>query len=416
MDTTFFVKSRRLLREFSFFHGNLLVLAVSGAFSSLGAGMISVYMPKYFLSLRGDTLTLGLIGAMIAVVQFFMLPLGGLAADYYGRRKILVATAFYGILFPFLYFILQDWRLFAVVSVCAALGSLSGPAWHAMVADSVPPEKRTSGIATLQVLSSLPQVIAPFIWGWLIENLGWIEGFKAGCLYSIVTAFISALILGIFLKETLKKQSTAKLELPNNNSFVAGFSEIRHSLSTSLKALIIAYVFVVLANGAVGQYYIIYATDEIQLTALQWSIIVSLQFLSASVLKIPGAWVADKFGKRKVLIISVLSCAPFTILFTLSRSFAQVLVVMLLLVVTGIYYGPTHEALQADLTPRKMRGRITALWNIGGALGAASGALVGGWMFQTINPIVPFYFFTAAELTALIFLVVAVREPLKKEV
>jgi MFS family permease len=366
--------------------------------------------------LGGNALTLGFIGAMGAVVQFFMLPLGGFAADCYGRRKILVATAFYGILFPFFYFILQDWRLFALVSVFAAFGSLSGPAMRAMVADSVPPEKRTSGIAALQVFSSLPQVIAPFIWGWLIENLGWIDGFRAGCFYSIITAFISALIVGIFLKETLKEQSTAKMGLSNNNSLVAGFSEVRHSLSTSLKALIIAYVFVVLANGAVGQYYIIYATDEIKLTALQWSMIVSLQFLSASILKIPGAWVADKFGKRKVLIISVLSCAPFTILFTLSHSFTQVLVVMLLLVVAGIYYGPTHEALQADLTPRTMRGRITALWSMVGALGAASGALVGGWLFQTVNRTVPFYFFTAAELVALIFLVVGVREPLKKEV
>jgi len=378
--------------------------------------MIGVYMPKYFLNLGGNALTLGLIGAIGAIVQFFMLPLGGFAADYYGRRKILVATAFYGILFPFLYFILQDWRLFAVVSIFAVFGSLSGPAMRAMVADSVPPEKRTSGIAALQVFSSLPQVIAPFIWGWLIENLGWIDGFRAGCFYSIITAFISALIVGIFLKETLKKQSTTKLGLPNNNSLVAGFSEVRYSLSTSLKALIIAYVFVVLANGAVGQYYIIYATDEIKLTALQWSMIVSLQFLSASILKIPGAWVADKFGKRKVLLISMLSCAPLTILFTISHSFTQVLVVMLLLVVAGIYYGPTHEALQADLTPRAMRGRITALWSMVGALGAASGALVGGWLFQTVNRTVPFYFFTAAELIALIFLVVGVREPLKKEV
>jgi len=377
--------------------------------------MIGVYMPKYFLSLGGNTLALGLITAFGSVVQFFMLLLGGFAADHYGRRNILVATAFYGILFPFFYFILQDWRLFAVVSIFAAFGSLSGPAWHAIVADSVPLEKRTSGIASLQVFSSLPQVIAPFIWGWLIENLGWIDGFKVGCIYSISTALISALIVGIFLRETLKEQSTTKQNLSNNNS-LTGFSEVRHSLSTSLQTLIIAYALVIFANGAVGQYYIIYATDVIGLSALQWSMIVSVQFLFASVFKIPGAWAADRFGKRKVLIISVLSCAPFTIFFVLSRSFAQVLIAMLLLVVAGIYYAPAHEALQADLTPRGVRGRITALWSIGGALGAASGALVGGWLFQTVNPTLPFYLFTVVELVAVVFLVAGVREPLKKEV
>lgn len=404
-----------MLHEFSFFRGNIAVLAVSGAFTSLGAGMIGVYTPKYFLSLGGNTLTLGLIGAAGSVIQFFMFLLGGYAADHYGRRKILVAIAFYGILFPFFYLILQDWRLFAVVSVFAAFGSLSGPAWHAIVADSVPTEKRTSGIASLQVFSSLPQVIAPFIWGWLIENLGWIDGFKAGCIYSISTALISALILGIFLKETMKEQSTAKLSLSKSNS-LAGFGEVRRSLSISLKTLIIAYAFVMFANGAVGQYYIIYATDVIKLTAFQWSMIVSLQVLFASVLKIPGAWAADKLGKRKVLIMSVLSCAPLAIFFTLSGSFAQVLIVMLLLVVAGIYYAPVHEALQADLTPRTMRGRIIALWSIGSAFGAASGALVGGWLFQAVSPTIPFYLFTAAELAAVAFLVVGVREPLKKEV
>jgi len=394
-----------------------VVLAVSGAFTSLGAGMISVFMPKYFLNLGGNTLALGLIGALGSLVQFFMLLLGGFAADHYGRKKILVITAFYGILFPLFYFILRDWRLFALASIFAAFGSLSVPAWHATVADSVPSERRTSGIASLQVLSSLPLVIAPFIWGWLIENFGWIEGFKAGCAYSISTALISALILGIFLKETLKEPSTTQQKLSlNSNRLATGFSEVKHSLSTSLKALIIAYALVMFANGAVAQYYIIYATDVIKLSALQWSMIVSLQFLSANILKIPGAWAADKFGKRKVLIFSVLLCSPFTLLFTLSRSFAQVLVVMLLLVVAGIYYGATHEALQADLTPRPMRGRITALWSIGSALGAASGALFGGWLFQIVSPTMPFYLFTTAELVAAGFLAAGVREPSKKEV
>jgi MFS family permease len=63
-----------------------------------------------------------------------------------------------------------------------------------------------------------------------------------------------------------------------------------------------------------------------------------------------------------------------------------------------------------------MRGRITALWSIGSALGAASGALVGGWLFQTVGPNLPFYLFTVAELVAFVFLLVGVREPVRKEV
>jgi len=100
----------------------------------------------------------------------------------------------------------------------------------------------------------------------------------------------------------------------------------------------------------------------------------------------------------------------------LSRSFLQALTVALLLIVTGIYYAPAHEALQADLTPRTMRGRTTALWQLSSSLSAASGTLLGGFLFQAVDRALPFYLFTAAELTATFFLISLVREPEKKEI
>lgn len=391
------------------------MLAVSGACTNLGAGIIGLFMPEYFRRLGGNTLILGLMGFLVFVVQLFTLLLGGLIADNYGRRKVTVLTAFYGALFPLLYAVFQDWRLFIAISVVAAFGSVSAPASHAIVVDSIPPDKRATGISALQVFSSMPLIVVPLIWGWMIDNLGWIEGFKMGSVYSIATALVSAFILLFFLRETMKTQTTATLSSQGLDPWT-GFSEVRHFLSTSLKALMIAYFLIMFANSAVGYYYIIYATEVIKLNAFEWSMILSLQFLSVIVLKIPGAWVADKFGKKKVLVMSALACAPFTILFTLSRSFAQVLIVMLLLVVAGIYYAPVHEALQADLTPRPMRGRIIMLWIIGNAFAGAVGVFIGGLLFQAMSPATPFYLFTAVELVAAVFLVAGVREPIKKEV
>ena len=409
-------ETKRLFNEFSFFKGNLLSLAVSSAFTSLGTGMIGAYLPKYFLNIGGNAITLGFVIAASAVVQFCMFFLGGIAADRYGRKTILVGAAVYGVLAPFLYFLLNDWRLFATVSAIAAFSAVSVPAWHAVVADSVPPEKRSSGIAALQVFSSLPQVVAPLGWGWLIDNFGWTVGFKAGCLYSLILGIVAALVLWFFMEETLKKPVESDSHSSNGPSSKSEVGSIRRSLSTSLKALMIAYSLVMFANSAVGQYYIVYAIDVVQLSAFQWSMIVSLQFLIASLLRIPGGKAADRFGKKRVLIASVLLCSPFTILFTFSHSFIQALVVLLLLVAAGIYYGAAHEALQADLTPKAVRGRIAGLWSMSSALGVASGVLVGSWLFQTVNSSAPFYLFTVAELAAFVFLFFGVKEPLTKEV
>jgi len=116
------------------------------------------------------------------------------------------------------------------------------------------------------------------------------------------------------------------------------------------------------------------------------------------------------------MAISVLTCAPCTIIFVLSQSFLQTAIAALLLITTGIYYAPAHEALQADLTPKAVRGRVTALWDISNAISAALGILIGGYLFQTVNPATPFYLFTAIELVAAILIMGAVREPTEKEV
>lgn len=414
MKTTVPVGNEEIRPGLNFFRGNIGVIAVGSAIRGFGGGIISTYVSLYFIGLGGSPLTLGLTASIASVIQCVMLLLGGFIADYYGRRKIIVLAAFYGIFFPLLYAVVQDWRIFAVLSIIGALGVMSNPASHAIVADSISPQKRTTGIASLQVVSSLPVIIAPLIGGWLIQNHGLLDGFKLACVCTAATAFTSALFIFLFLKETHRHKLAAKLNSSNFNT-LTGFMRPPRPLPTGLKPLMISYALVMFANGAVGQYYILYANNVIGLTNLEWGAIVSLQLLLVIILKIPGAWLSDKFGKRKIMILSAATCAPCAVLFTLAHSFVQALIAALLLIVTGIYYAPAHEALQADLTPRTMRGRITALWGICSAISTALGILAGGFLFQMVNPAVPFYLFTAAELVAVFFIINMVQEPMKKE-
>ncbi len=397
----------------SFFQGNMVVLAASGAFTNLGTGVIGIFMPEYFQRLGGNTMILGVMGFAVLMIQFSMFLLGGFIADQHGRKKIIVLTAFYGAFFPLLYVVFQDWRLFVAISIIAAFSSVSIPATQVIIADSASPERRARGISAVQVVSSLPLAVTPLVWGWLIDNLGWAEGFKIGCIYSIATALISAFILLFFLKETLKPKASPTLSAKSFDlSF--SFTEVRRYMPHSLTALIVAYCLTAFANATVGKYYIIYATEVIGLPALQWSLILSSQFLLAIVLKFPGAWIADKFGKKKVLAISAFACAPLTLVFTFSRSFGEVLIVLLLLVVAGIYYDPVHQALQADLTPQSVRGRIIMFWSMDGAAASAIGMIVGSSLYYMIGPGMPFFVFTIAELLAVTILILAVKELLRK--
>jgi MFS family permease len=396
------------------FNGNLSALALSSAIKALG-GFLGVYLPLYFVQIGGNPTNLGVFTLAASLFQLLFLSVGGIIADNYGRRRIIVVAALSGIVFPVLYALIQDWRIFGLVTVFAVVGALSSPATRATVADSIPPAKRTTGIAALQVVSSLPTVISPWIGGWLIQQYGLETGFRIGCIYAGVFAFIAAIPLLVMLKETRRTRSTENTGLTLRNTVNEFVRPPLSNLPQSLKVLMASYALVAFANGAVSQYYILYASRVVEITAFDWGTVVSLQFLLASVLKIPGGWLSDRFGKKKVMSLSLLTTIPMILIFTLSQSFLQITVSALLLVAAGIYYAPAHEALQADLTPRSMRGRISALWDQSNAIAVGLGALIGGFAFEVLGSAVPFYVFALVEFGAAVLLIIMVKEPQTKE-
>lgn len=409
------VEEPKQKQKTSFLNGNVSALALSGAIKALG-GFVGVYLPLYFVQIGGNPATLGMLTFWASLVQLLFLSVGGMIADNYGRRKIIVLAALSSVVFPALYAVVQDWRVFGLLTVFAAIGAISSPATRATVADSIAPERRTTGIAVLQVVSTLPSVISPSVGGWLMLQYGLENGFRIGCVYAAVFAIVSMVPLFVLLKETLQSRNVEnKGSLFRSDVF--GFLKPSLSgLSQSLKALMVSYALVAFANGAVSQYYILYASRVVGVTALDWGVIVSLQLLLAGILKIPGGWLSDRFGKKRAMTVSLLMSIPMILVFTLSQSFLQLVVSALLLVAAGIYYAPAHEALQADLTPRSMRGRISAFWDQSSAVAVGFGALVGGFAFEALGAAVPFYLFALAELIAVILLVGMVKEPQVKEV
>jgi len=398
----------------SIFSTNASAIALSSAIRAL-SGFVGVYIPLYFVQIGGNPVTLGLFTFAASLIQLLFLPIGGIIADGYGRRKIIVFMAFIGVIFPVLYAFTQDWRVFGLLTVLAAVGVVSSPATKAVVVDSISPEKRTTGITAIQVISTLPSVISPSLGGWLVLQHGLENGFRMACIYAAVIAFLSALPLFVLLKETLEPKNPRRTDSPFHDGIFALTRPSFWSLPQSLKTLMTSYALVAFANGAVSNYYVMYASSVVGLTAFDWGAVVSLQLLAACVLKIPGGWLSDKFGKKKAMTVSLLTTIPMILIFTLSQSFVQVVISALLLVMAGIYYAPAHEALQADLTPRLMRGRINAMWDMSSYFALGLGALVGGFAYQALGPAVPFYVFAVAEFAAALLLIGKVKEPEMRE-
>ena len=166
-----------------------------------------------------------------------------------------------------------------------------------------------------------------------------------------------------------------------------------------LVPLLAAYVLVIVANSATSPYLIFYGTTVAKLDSFQWGMILSLQLVFANLIRTPLGIVSDRFDKRKVLLVSVVTTAPLSTFLMLEHSFWGILGILLAMIATGVSYGPTHEALQIEMTTREKRPALFAMYDMLRNISVSAGTIIGAALF-TIYYAFPFYSFTIMEICA----------------
>lgn len=126
--------------------------------------------------------------------------------------------------------------------------------------------------------------------------------------------------------------------------------------------------------------------EEFHLNASQTGLLISIFFVSYSLMQPLGGWMTDKFGARIMITVSLFSWSLFTLMTGLAWSFLTLLLVRFLF---GLGEGPFYPASMStirDHFPEKERGRANSFFlsaqNIGGILGtalAASMVAAYGW-------------------------------------
>ncbi|MCY8938939.1 MFS transporter [Peribacillus frigoritolerans] len=131
---------------------------------------------------------------------------------------------------------------------------------------------------------------------------------------------------------------------------------------------------------------IIPIADEFHLTTSQTGILISVFFVSYSLMQPLGGWMTDKYGARVMVTVSLFSWSLFTVMTGFAWSFMSLLFIRFLF---GLGEGPFYPASMStirDNFPEEERGRANSFFlsaqNIGGILGtalAASMVVAFGW-------------------------------------
>lgn len=411
--------------------GNILVFAVTDLLGNIARGMVFPYASLYILALGGDAALIGLVGFLTPLAGLVLLPVAGHITDHANRVHVITLAGFLSSGFILLMIFAPGWQLVALASMLMGTVVFQFPAYAAMVADSLRPGERGLGLGLQNTISSSLAVFAPYIAGVIIERYTANLGMRILYAGMAVLYLVSTVIQLRYLKET---SHAPRDPLHMSALFNAlsrayrGIPALVRQMSTQLRILALVVVLSFIASALTGPFWVVFATDRMDLSAAQWGLIMLVDGVVRMAVFMPAGLLVDRWGRTATLILALVLSTLTTPLFILVHGFGPILAVRVVLAATFSLALPACMALMADYVPRAVRGQMMAAIGQGGVVlgmigspgGPAVGYLIipalmvaslGGGLLYTLNPVYPWIGSTVASLLAILLTVLYIRDP-----
>ncbi len=138
----------------------------------LGFGIVIPILPILVTRVGGSVFLVGLIISVFSLFQFLFSPIIGRLSDKYGRKPLLIATAFINALSYLLIFFYQSIPLLFIARIIAGIGSANISVVQAYVADTSKSHERTRKMALIGAAFGLGFIFGPLIGGIVSETFG----------------------------------------------------------------------------------------------------------------------------------------------------------------------------------------------------------------------------------------------------
>ncbi|MBI4243471.1 MAG: MFS transporter [Planctomycetes bacterium] len=366
-------------REWLGLERNITVMLVSILILGMGEELWRRFIPKYLSVLGAGTLIISLYGTLNDFLDAVYQYPGGWIADKLGRRAALVIFAVLTIIGCALYISGDNWIwIFVGTLFTVAWGSLTLPAIFAIIGDNLAQNKRAIGFGVQSILKRIPIVIAPAIGGFIIIELGLLEGLKIGFLMTMVLGIFAIFIVLKYFKETHTRE-TDTLSIKN----------VWNKMNTQLKRLLISDCLARIAEGIPKVFIILYVVDVLKSSEFEFGWLTGIQMLTAIIVYIPIAKIADRMNRKPFVVMTFIFFALFPLTLALSQNLIWLIFAF---IVAGLREigEPARKALIVDLAGETTRARTVGLYYLIRGLIVFPASLIGGYLWS-VNTTLPFY-------------------------
>ena len=333
------------------------------------------------------------IGVMLSLNSIALVVgslFGGFISDKVGRRKS-VLLAFAVLALGFILFIIsQSLMLLFTASFLEMLGYyLASPSFIALIADYTSHSSRGKGYGIFNLSWITAQIPAPILGGYLAELLGLKIPFYLSLIMAIATIPFSLMVPRQVHKEEILNENTNCTE--DNDSLPP------MPLRTVLTLFTMSYLISGLANGFVNALINSYVIFDLGASTAEFGLVSSLGFgLVTALAQIPGGKLADKFG-RKPLVLSSGLIIPLIPVLAFTSNIWQFILVLAFICLIGNISSPAVNAWLMESVPSSRRASASGLTRMANGVGMAVGPILGSYSWSSIGSAASF------SITGLIF-------------
>lgn len=356
--------------------------------NDLGSDMIFPVWPLFVTSVLGaDMAVLGLIDGLGDALVSLSQAGSGYLSDRIGQRKIFIWTGYvFGSLSRVGYALSQVWQHLIPFKILDRSGKFRGAPRDAIIADISTDKNRGRNFGLLRAMDNLGAVCGIVACIFLFNYLGWT--YNRIFLLASVPSLISALLVLMLIKERKVGAIYKGLSLKD--------------LSGNLKLFL--FLSAVFAFGAFSySFLLVYArefgfeTGFVPLLYLAFTAV-------ASVMSLPFGKLADKFGRRAIVVLSYSLFGLMCLGFIFVQSFEGVVA---LFVLYGLYRAaadPVQRAFVSELAPTRYRASILGAFQLIVGLCALPASLIAGILWETVEKSAPFLFSLSLTILAIVLM------------
>jgi MFS family permease len=363
--------------------------ALASFLNDLGSDMIYPIWPLFVTSVLGAPMAiLGLIDGLGEAIVSISQAASGYIADRTRKRKIFIWTGYLlGSLSRVGYALSAVWQQLIPFKVLDRVGKIRGAPRDAIIADISLKENRGKNFGLLRAMDNLGAVGGILVCILFFKLLGYRKLF----LLAAIPSAIGALLIIFLIKE--RKPADVKI--------YQGFA--LKDLDKNFKLFLLSSSFFALGSFSYS-FLLIYAKEfgfQVAFVPVLYLIFTAV----AALFSLPFGRLADKIGRKSVLVLSYSLWGLICLSFIFRQSYLSII---LTFVLYGLHIGalrPVQTAFVSELAPAEYRASTLGGFQMVIGLCALPASLIAGILWDQINIFMPFYFSLGLTILSLLLLI-----------